>query len=165
MDPRRGLLTRSRACIHSGWRTHTSVRYLITTNYRDTHTHTRIPHPELRTLLPSLTAYETSTQMARFSQTSYSCQICLTSLKGARCCLLSCSHVFCRACLDDFWKLCIKEGDVGRVGCPEPACVKEEREANEEEVRRVVTDDDVRRWKWLREKRMLERGQRICSVL
>jgi len=117
----------------------------------------RIPHPELKILLPYLTAYETSTQMNRFSQSSYNCQICLTSIKGARCFLLSCSHVFCRACLEDFWKLCITEGDVGRVGCPDPKCVKEGREANEEEVRRVVTEEEVRRWKWLRQKRMLER--------
>ncbi|TCD70047.1 translation termination inhibitor protein itt1 [Steccherinum ochraceum] len=117
----------------------------------------RIPHPELSLLMPYLTAYESSTQMARFSQMSYNCQICLTSIKGARCFLLSCSHVFCRSCLEDFWKLCIAEGDIGRVGCPDPKCVKEGREANEDEVRRVVTEEEIRRWKWLRQKRMLER--------
>ena len=124
----------------------------------------RIPHPELAAILPYLVAYETSTQMARFSQTSYSCQICLTSIKGARCFLLSCSHVFCRACLEDFWKLCIAEGDISRVGCPDPKCVKEGREANEEEVRRVVSEEEVRRWKWLRQKQMLERGMFIIVI-
>lgn len=89
---------------------------------------------------------------------SYACSVCLTSVKGARCILLSCSHVFCRECLEDFWKLCIAEGDVGRVGCPDPMCVKEGREADEEEVRRVVTDDEVARWRWLGEKRSLEKG-------
>lgn len=98
-------------------------------------------------------------EQSRFSQTSYNCQICLTSIKGARCVLLSCSHVFCRPCLEDFWKLCIAEGDVGRVGCPDASCVKASREASEEEVRRVVTDEEVRRWKWLRQKKILDRGK------
>ena len=73
--------------------------------------------------------------------------------------LLSCSHVFCRGCLEDFWKLCISEGDAGRVGCPDPHCVKEGREANEEEVRRVVTEQEVQRWKWLKKKREWENGE------
>lgn len=109
--------------------------------------------------MPLLTDYETSTQQTRFSQTSYNCEICLTSIKGARCVPLSCSHVFCRPCLEEFWNLCIAEGDVGRVGCPDAICVKEGREATEEEVRRVVTDDGVRRWKWLRQKRLTDRGR------
>jgi E3 ubiquitin-protein ligase RNF14 len=60
--------------------------------------------------------------------------------------------------LEDFWKLCIAEGEVHRVGCPDPACVKGGREAGEEEVRRVVTDEELTRWKWLKEKRRLEKG-------
>ena len=112
-----------------------------------------------------LEAYDQCTQLTRFSQTSYECQICLTSIKGARCILLSCSHVFCRACLEDFWRLCITEGDIGHVGCPDPRCVKAGREANEEEIRRVVTEEEVQRWKWLREKRELEKGLQPCFIL
>ncbi|KAH9947645.1 hypothetical protein B0H21DRAFT_314307 [Amylocystis lapponica] len=121
----------------------------------------RLPHPAPHLLLPLLIAHDASTQLARFSETSYTCEICLTSIKGARCILLLCSHVFCRSCLEDFWKLCITEGDVGRVGCPDPQCVKDGREANEEEVRRVVTEEEVRRWKWLREKRAIEKDPSI----
>ncbi|KAI9057191.1 RWD-domain-containing protein [Trametes sanguinea] len=117
----------------------------------------RIPHPTPSLLLPVLDKFNSSTQAARFSANSYECQVCLTSIKGARCVMLSCSHVFCRSCLEDFWKLCIREGDVGRVGCPDPACVKEHREATEEEVRRVVTEEELLRWKWLRMKRALEK--------
>lgn len=121
----------------------------------------RIPHPAPHVLVTALEVYDKSMQLTRFSQTSYTCEICLTSIKGARCILLSCSHVFCRACLEDFWKLCIAEGDIGRVGCPDPQCVKAGLEANEEDVRRVVTEEEVRRWKWLREKRELERDPTI----
>ncbi|EMD41709.1 hypothetical protein CERSUDRAFT_79348 [Gelatoporia subvermispora B] len=121
----------------------------------------RIPHAAPHLLLPLLVTYDKSAQMKTFCQTTYECQICISSIKGAQCIMLSCSHVFCRACLEDFWKLCITEGDVGRVGCPDPQCVKALREANEEEVRRVVTEEEVRRWKWLRQKRMLEKDPTI----
>lgn len=47
---------------------------------------------------------------------------------------------------------------MARVGCPDPECVKATREANEEEVVRVVTSEEVGRWKWLREKRELEKN-------
>ncbi len=55
--------------------------------------------------------------------------------------------------------MCILEGDVGRVACPDPECVKKGTEAGEEEVARVVTEDELTRWKWLREKRAYERGR------
>lgn len=128
------------------------------------HAHFRgsISHPAPQLLAPILAEYDSTRAAARFSETSYACTVCLTSVKGARCILLSCSHVFCRSCLEDFWQLCIAEGDVGRVGCPDPTCVKEGREASEEEVRRVVTEDEVARWAWLREKRMLEKGKVLC---
>ncbi|KAI0803062.1 RWD-domain-containing protein [Irpex lacteus] len=126
----------------------------------------RIPHAAPQLLLPLLIAHDADTEQSRFSETSYSCEVCLTSIKGARCLRLSCSHVFCRSCLEDFWKLCIKEGDVTRVGCPDPACVKDAREATEEEVRRVVTEEEVKRWKWLRQKRLFEKDPTMvhCPV-
>ena len=52
---------------------------------------------------------------------------------------------------------------MGRVGCPDPACVKDNREAEEEEVARVVTAEELARWRWLREKRDLEKGERWCA--
>ena len=59
--------------------------------------------------------------------------------------------------------MCIEEGDVGRVGCPDPDCVKEKSEANEEEVARVVSVAEVQRWRWLREKRDLEKGVHLMG--
>ncbi|KAF7789854.1 hypothetical protein EIP86_000802 [Pleurotus ostreatoroseus] len=92
----------------------------------------QIPHPAPRILIPQLAAYDASSEQARFALSSYNCEVCLTSIKGAKC-------------------------DVGRVGCPDPRCVKEAREANEDEVRRVVTEEEVRRWKWLKQKRLMEK--------
>ena len=54
--------------------------------------------------------------------------------------------------------MCIREGSVSRVGCPDPECVKNGDEASEEDVRRVVSEDEVRRWKWLLVKRVVEKG-------
>ncbi|KAH7929072.1 hypothetical protein BV22DRAFT_1102654 [Leucogyrophana mollusca] len=116
-----------------------------------------IPHPAPHILLPLLVSHDLSAKSSQFSQNSYTCAVCLTSQKGARCLQLSCSHIFCRSCLEDFWGLCITEGDVGRVGCPDPDCVKEAREAVEDEVMRVVSEEQVRRWRWLRQKCTLER--------
>ena len=79
--------------------------------------------------------------------------------------MLVCGHVFCRPCLEDYWKLFIKEGDVARVGCPDPACVKQGRESHEEEVRRVVSEDEASRWRWLREKRVLDQGETSAENL
>jgi len=36
--------------------------------------------------------------------------------------LLLCSHVFCVACLQDFYNTCITEGDIGKVKCITPHC-------------------------------------------
>ncbi|KAH7907252.1 hypothetical protein BJ138DRAFT_1160570 [Hygrophoropsis aurantiaca] len=131
----------------------------------------RIPHPAPHLLAPLLKAHHTAAQSSTFAQTSYTCAICLAPHKGAACLqLIGCAHVFCRACLADFWGLCIAEGDVARVGCPDPECVRDREreqaegseglgagEVGEEEVRRVLGEEDIVRWRWLKQKRALER--------
>ena len=109
-------------------------------------------------LRQTLLAYDTQSSSAEFRQTSFSCSICFASLKGEHCIQLSCSHVFCVSCLQDYWGLCIEEGTVERVGCADPECVKAGREANEEEVRRVCGEKAVIRWKWLKVKKAVEKG-------
>ncbi|KAI0307581.1 RWD-domain-containing protein [Multifurca ochricompacta] len=116
----------------------------------------RLPHAAPPLLLSFLTTYESKSQSSRFNQASHSCDVCLETRKGSRCLQLNCGHVFCRACLKDGWSLYIAEGDVTRVGCLDPQCVKEGQEADEDEVRRAVTEEETRRWKWLREKKAAE---------
>ncbi|KAF8168338.1 hypothetical protein B0H34DRAFT_855092 [Crassisporium funariophilum] len=136
---------------------------LVTSNEDST---IEIPHPAPQLLAPLLSAYDASSKSTHFSLQSHPCSICLTQLKGSKCLQLSCKHIFCRSCLEDFWKLCIEEGDIGRVGCPDPECVKQKSEVGEEEVARVVTQAEVQRWRWLREKRDLDRDPTIvhCPV-
>ncbi|KAF8213313.1 hypothetical protein K438DRAFT_1803769 [Mycena galopus ATCC 62051] len=94
---------------------------------------------------------------ALFARASYACAVCLTSVKGAKCVQLACTHVFCRACLYDYWSFAIAEGSVDTLGCPDPACVKLQRASPEDEIARVVSEAEVRRWRWLKEKIMFER--------
>ncbi|TDL28742.1 hypothetical protein BD410DRAFT_781279 [Rickenella mellea] len=126
----------------------------------------RIANSSPHLLAPLLTNHDSKATTDSFAQNSYACSICMAYLKGSSCLLLSCSHVFCRPCLKDFWSLCIAEGDVSRVRCPDPECVKRGKEADEDDVRRAVTGDEVRRWKWLRVKRDVERDPTIihCPI-
>ncbi|KAJ3718283.1 hypothetical protein C8R42DRAFT_675575 [Lentinula raphanica] len=120
-----------------------------------------LQHPTPQLLAPLLTLFETSARSDEFNQNSYSCSVCLSYFKGSKCLELSCKHIFCRSCLEDFWGLCITEGDVARVGCPDPECVKEGRAANEEEVARVVSKEALVRWQWLQEKVMMDKDPTI----
>lgn len=126
----------------------------------------RIPHAAPQLLLPFLTAHESKSQSSKFDQLSHSCSVCFETRKGSQCLQLYCGHIFCRTCLRDGWGLYIAEGDIAHVGCLSPQCVKDGQEANEDEVRRVVTEEEVRRWRWLREKKASERDPSIvlCPV-
>ncbi|ESK85858.1 e3 ubiquitin-protein ligase rnf14 [Moniliophthora roreri MCA 2997] len=123
----------------------------------------QIHHPSPPLLAGLLNDHQTLSLCNTFNQTSYPCSICMEHFKGSKCLQLSCSHIFCRVCLQDFWGLCIREGEISRVGCPDPECVKAGREATEEEVARVVSggDEEIRRWRWLREKVAVERDPSI----
>jgi E3 ubiquitin-protein ligase RNF14 len=124
----------------------------------------RIFHPAPEHLLSILSSHDMQLSRIKFSQMSYPCSICLTTMKGSQCLQLSCSHIFCRDCLSGFWGACIAEGEVGRVGCPDPACVKEKKEASEEDVRKVLDEGEILRWKWLTEKRIFDIGRFFVLV-
>jgi len=116
-----------------------------------------IRHPQHDRIASLFTNHDDSARSALFSQASYSCAVCLTSVKGAKCLQLACEHVFCRSCLYDYWSFSIAEGSVEKLGCPDPECVKIGRESKEEEIARVVSEQEVRRWRWLKEKIMFEK--------
>jgi len=124
-----------------------------------------LSHPSPTRLAKLLASHDALSAQEVFSHMSHPCAICMTSLKGSKCIRFACSHVFCRPCLEAYWGMAIREGDIGQVRCPDPECVKEGIEANEEEVRRVVSEDEVKRWKRLREKRDLDRGNAVITLL
>lgn len=60
-----------------------------------------------------------------FDKGTFDCGICLEPKKGAVCHRMRhCGHVFCKACLQDYYNNCIKEGDVNNVKCLSPDCGK-----------------------------------------
>ncbi|KAJ7102167.1 hypothetical protein B0H15DRAFT_315843 [Mycena belliarum] len=127
----------------------------------------QIKHPSPQLLGPLLVSYDDSTRSANFSQGSYPCAICLTSIKGSKCLQLSCIHIFCRSCLLDYWSLCITEGNIEKLGCPDPECIKMGRESSEEEIARVVSEQAVQRWRWLKQKFMFEKDPSLthCPMM
>ncbi|KAF9036464.1 hypothetical protein BDZ89DRAFT_1100630 [Hymenopellis radicata] len=120
-----------------------------------------ISHPAPHILSPQLMTYDSDYANTRFAQNSYSCAICLAHHKGSKCIQLTCQHIFCRSCLQDFWQMCVTEGAIVRVVCPDPACVKEARPASEDEVARVLSTEEVDRWRWLKDKYTLEKDPSI----
>ncbi|KAF8609438.1 hypothetical protein BDV93DRAFT_602107 [Ceratobasidium sp. AG-I] len=135
-----------------------------------------LPHSAPKTLYQHLLAHQNAAREAQFSAQAFTCGICLAPQRGARCIRLPCehAHVFCLECLKAFWGLCVSEGEVSRVRCPGVECAqakgREGDEAGAEEesaaagseweevVRRVLTEEQVERWKWLRIKQAAEKG-------
>ncbi len=70
--------------------------------------------------------YDIKSKRAIFEKETFECGVCLEPKKGAVCHrLVQCSHVFCVACLQDFYNSCITEGDVTQVKCLSPNCGQE----------------------------------------
>lgn len=75
----------------------------------------------------ALLDFDLKTKREHFERETFDCGICLEPKKGLSCHkLLQCGHVFCVACLQDFYKSCITEGDVDNVKCINPTCGKDE---------------------------------------
>ncbi|KAI5820070.1 RWD domain-containing protein [Pyronema omphalodes] len=69
--------------------------------------------------------FDQDAQREVFAKGTYDCGICLEPKKGAQChALRSCTHVFCKSCLVDWYSGAITEGDVSAVRCSDPVCVK-----------------------------------------
>uniref|UniRef100_A0A8H7YC95 RBR-type E3 ubiquitin transferase n=1 Tax=Psilocybe cubensis TaxID=181762 RepID=A0A8H7YC95_PSICU len=100
--------------------------------------------------------YDLKTQRTAFLEGTYLCDVCFEYKKGTQCIFLSCSHTFCKACLREFWTAAVQEGDIGKLVCINPKCMKTKTVASEEELRDVLSDNAFRRWKWLKEKREFE---------
>ena len=131
-----------------------------------------ITHAAPSIIRHQLLTYDASMNDASFAITTFRCVICFEDRKGTACIRLACDHVFCKDCLRNGWSLAVREGDCSAVRCPDPDCVAKASqrdnengeshgdEAGEEDVRRVLTEQEVARWKWLRVQRDIARGKR-----
>lgn len=80
--------------------------------------------------------YDLKAKRAKFEQETFECGVCLEPKKGLACHrLLLCSHVFCVACLQDFYNSCITEGDVTNVKCLAPNCGKDDPKVSQDPAR------------------------------
>ncbi|TFK71857.1 RWD-domain-containing protein [Pluteus cervinus] len=115
-------------------------------------------HEQSYTLATTLSKYNDDAHIQGFLRATYACSICMDLFKGSHCIRLSCSHVFCRPCLTEFWVISITEGDINKVACVDPECLKKENNnrALPEEVKELVTTFLYDRWKDLRQRRMAE---------
>ncbi|KAL6719691.1 hypothetical protein ACLMJK_001612 [Lecanora helva] len=67
----------------------------------------------------ALLDFDLKARRAKFEQQTFECE----PKRGAVCHrLLLCAHVFCVACLQDFYNTSIAEGDVGNIKCIAPDC-------------------------------------------
>ncbi|KAK5071616.1 hypothetical protein LTR64_004605 [Lithohypha guttulata] len=107
----------------------------------------------------------------QFENETFECGICLEPKKGKICHrMLLCGHVFCVACLQDFFNNCITEGDVDNVKCLDPGCGKDivvevspgkkrkvDRTLNPSELLQIPIDQElVQRYVRLKRKKKLE---------
>ncbi|KAK5404414.1 hypothetical protein LTR06_009561 [Exophiala xenobiotica] len=75
----------------------------------------------------ALLDFDLKAKREQFENETFDCGICLEPKKGVYCHkMLQCGDVFCVACLQDFYKSCITEGDVDSVKCLSPTCGKDE---------------------------------------
>ncbi|GME59520.1 Ring finger protein [Neofusicoccum parvum] len=88
--------------------------------------------------------YDVKTKREKFEQETFDCGVCLEPKKGSVCHrLMRCGHVFCVACLQDFYTNCIKEGDVTNVKCMDPSCGKENNNGRKKKSERTISPGEL----------------------
>lgn len=73
--------------------------------------------------------------LAEFRSSSFTCDICQSFVKGAKCLRFPCAHVFCNQCLQEFFVTLIESGEVEKVHCPDFQCSKTFLEVREKYLR------------------------------
>lgn len=77
-------------------------------------------------LEPALINFDAERRKDVFEAGTYDCGVCLEPKRGTKCHMLDrCAHVFCRACLHDYYNNAITEGDVVKVKCLDLDCGKD----------------------------------------
>jgi E3 ubiquitin-protein ligase RNF14 len=112
-----------------------------------------------------LVAYSISMKRKLFDKETFDCEVCLEPKKGSVCYRMErCSHVFCVACLQDYYNNCILEGDVNNVKCMSTECGKaggskrkKDRLLSPKELLQIpLTRETVERFVKLKRKKKIE---------
>lgn len=110
-----------------------------------------------------LVDYSTEMKKELFDNETFDCEVCLEPKKGSMCYRMQrCSHVFCIACLQDYYNNCIKEGDVNNVKCMSTDCGKSGKEKKDrllspkELLQIPIPRDQVERYAKIKRKKKIE---------
>ncbi|CAE7194700.1 hypothetical protein PTNB73_08576 [Pyrenophora teres f. teres] len=112
-----------------------------------------------------LVEYSQRIQKVLFDKETFDCGVCLDPKKGSECYRMQCcGHVFCIACLQDYYNCCITEGEVGNVKCMSTECdgngKKKNRLMSPKELLQIpIPRDQVERYAILRRKKKMEADQ------
>ncbi|KAF1385384.1 hypothetical protein PFLUV_G00107190 [Perca fluviatilis] len=91
--------------------------------HNETQTFPGLSQTPSQTLLSQLLIYNAAQKRKAFATTVFDCGVCFMRWLGSDCVQLpECGHIFCQACLAEFCKLQITEGNVRAVTCPEADC-------------------------------------------
>ncbi|RMZ67216.1 ring finger [Pyrenophora seminiperda CCB06] len=96
-----------------------------------------------------------------FNKETFDCEVCLEPKKGLACYRMQrCGHVFCIACLQDYYNCCITEGEVNNVKCMSPECGSDKKKdrllSPKELLQMPIARDQVERYANLRRKKKME---------
>lgn len=74
-------------------------------------------------LLPQLLDFDEAQRQRVFDSKVFCCGICFIEKLGSNClCFKECQHVYCKACMSEYFKIQIRDGNVQCLNCPEPKC-------------------------------------------
>lgn len=74
-------------------------------------------------ILPQLLDFDEAQRQRVFDGKVFCCNICFTEKLGSGCtCFKECQHVYCKACVTEYFEMQIREGNVQCLNCPEPSC-------------------------------------------
>lgn len=73
-----------------------------------------------------LVNYNKSKESQRFKRNVHFCEICIEQNTGDQCIMVKkCQHIFCKNCLEQYFNLRIKDGNVMNILCPKIDCTME----------------------------------------
>lgn len=74
-------------------------------------------------LLPQLLDFDEAQRQRVFDAKVFCCGICFSEKLGSSClCFKECQHVYCKACMTEYFQIQIRDGNVQCLNCPEPKC-------------------------------------------
>uniref|UniRef100_A0A8D0DX77 E3 ubiquitin-protein ligase RNF14 n=1 Tax=Salvator merianae TaxID=96440 RepID=A0A8D0DX77_SALMN len=77
----------------------------------------------LSSLITEILDFDQAQRGKDFNNKMYMCNICFSEKLGSECMyFIDCRHVYCKACLKDYFEIQIKDGQVHCLNCPEPKC-------------------------------------------